>query len=75
VLTGKQFRLRTSTAAIDKSNGVATKVPVGAIINVISPWAASNGMVYVLVEGRPMLMFTIDLQERGEEISIHLSEP
>jgi hypothetical protein len=32
-------------------------------------------MIDVLLDGRPMVMFALDVQERGEEIKTHYAEP
>ena len=61
MLTGKRFILRTATAAIGGSSNkaVATTVPAGTVIKVISASARKEPMVEVLIEGRRMLMFAI----------------
>jgi hypothetical protein len=52
---------------------VATTVPAGTVIKVISASAREEPMVEVLIEGRRMLMFAIDVNERGQEIMDHPS--
>ena len=73
MLTGKRFRLRTPTLAIDgvDVNGKrqTSYVPAGAIIKVVSgPTSAGDRMVDVLWDGKPFTMFAIDVNVRGTEI-------
>jgi hypothetical protein len=70
MFTGEQFSLRTPTIAFHMIGGrrVAVTVPAGTIVKVLSGPTTGDRMIEVLFENRPMVMFAIDLQERGEEI-------
>jgi hypothetical protein len=54
---------------------VATTVPAGTIIKVLSGPTPGDRMIDVLFEDRSMVMFAIDVQERGEEITANYAEP
>jgi hypothetical protein len=72
MLTGKRFRLKLATVAIDSSGGkrIAVTVPVGSIIEVIrGPLAEGTWIVDVRWDGRPLVMFAEDVEDRGEEIT------
>jgi hypothetical protein len=69
--TGKRFTLTVPTLAIESVDDrrVAITLPVDAVIKVISgPTSQDNRMVNVLWEGRTLVMFAVDLKERGQEI-------
>jgi len=72
VLSGKQFRLKVDTIAIETigENREGIHVPAGSIITVKSgPRPDDSRMVDVYWDGRNMVMFAEDLQKRGELIS------
>jgi hypothetical protein len=71
MLTGKRFRLKVATLAIDTSGGkrIAITVPDGAIIEVAdAPRPENCWMLDVRWSGKTLLMFVEDVQDRGEEI-------
>jgi hypothetical protein len=71
MLTGKRFRLKEATLAID-SNGerkIAITVPVGEIVEVIrGPRPDDKRMLDVRWNGRTLVMFAEDVENRGEKI-------
>jgi len=71
MLTGKQFELNTPTVAIDTVEGkhVAAVVPAGSVIKVASGPTPGDRMVDVLWEGRMVMMFAIDVDVRGTEVT------
>lgn len=71
MFSGKRFKLRTSTIAIDGGSRqrVAVTVPAGSIITVVSGPTEGTQMIDVLLDGRPLTMFVIDVRSRGEEIA------
>ena len=71
MLTGKRFELSKSTLAIDSVEGrrVAVTVPAGEIIKVVAGPRHGDRMVDVLWEGRVVVMFEIDVNLRGTEIT------
>lgn len=71
MLTGKRFRMQTPTLAIDTVQGkrVAVHVDVGAVVKVVSGPTPGDRMLDVLMDGRVLTMFVLDVSERGEEIS------
>ncbi len=72
MLTGKRFRLKTATLVIDSSGGkrIAVTVPVGAIIEVAeAPRPENAWMLGVRWNGKPLLMFAEDVEDRGDEIT------
>jgi hypothetical protein len=72
MLTGKRFRLKTDTLAIDSSGEqrLAVTVPAEEIIEVIrGPRPDDIRMVDVRWNGRVLVMFAEDIQGRGQEIT------
>jgi len=70
-LTGKCFKLETTTLVIGEANGkhVAVEIPAGGVVKVVVCPRDEEGMIDVLWEGRPLVMFAIDLERRGTEVS------
>jgi hypothetical protein len=71
MLSGRRFRLRTGTLALDFVDGtrVAVPIPAGEIIRVISGPIRGDRLLDVMWEERFLTMFSIDVRERGDEIS------
>jgi len=71
MLTGKQFKLSTATVAIDSSEGkrVAITIPADTTVKVVSGPTTGDRMVDVLWDGRVVVMFAIDLRERGTHVT------
>lgn len=70
--TGQRFRLKTATLALDTRDGkrIAVTVPAAAIIEVMrGPLLENMWMVDVRWNGRALVMFADDVQERGQEVS------
>ena len=70
--TSQRFRLKTATLALDTSDGkrIAVTVPVGGIIEVMRrPLLENMWIVDVRWNGRVLVMFAEDVQERGKEIT------
>ena len=73
MLTGKRFRLKTDTMGIGTVDDkrVAVTVPAGAMIEVTGgPRANDMRMVDVRSDGRKLVMFLEDVQNRGEAVII-----
>jgi hypothetical protein len=72
MLTGKRFRLKADTLAIE-SNGekrIAVTVPAEEIIEVIrGPRPDDKRMVDVRWNGRVLVMFAEDVQGREQEVT------
>lgn len=70
MLTGKRFKLRKSTLALEIVNGARFEVtvPTRTILKVISGPGNGGQMVDVLWEDRQMKMFAVDLITRGTEL-------
>jgi hypothetical protein len=69
--TGKHFRLKLDILGIEVADGnrIATTIPAGQTIRVLSgPRPDDRRMVDVLWGERTLVMFTEDLERRGEEI-------
>jgi len=71
MLTGKQFKLSTATVAIDSSEGkrVAITIPADTTVKVVSGPTTGDRMVDALWDGRVVVMFAIDLRERGTDVT------
>jgi len=66
-----RFRLEKSTLAIGEVNGkpVAVTIPAGDTVEAnAAPSAAGNEMVDVLWEDRRVVMYAVDLKQRGIKI-------
>lgn len=68
MLTGKRFKLRIATVAVD-GDRVAVTIPASEIVEVISSLSDSDQTINVLWNGHAVVMFDLDLRERGEEIA------
>jgi len=70
MFTGKQYKLTTPILAVnvlDHTKGSSVKIPMGAILEVISG-PEGDGMMDVLWDGQTVAVFSIDLNVRGTEI-------
>ena len=69
--TGKRFTLAIPTIAIDTAGDkrAAVTIPAEALVEVISGPRSEDLMIDVLWKGRVVLMFAVDLEERGTEIT------
>ena len=69
--SGKRFKLGTPIVAVETVDGkdVAVTIPSEAIIKVISGPRHGNRMMDVLWNGRVIMMFEVDVEERGREIA------
>jgi hypothetical protein len=71
MLSGKRFRLKAETIAIE-TNGdkrIAIHVPAGSVVTVESgPRPDDRRMLDIRWEGRKILMFADDIQKRGEPV-------
>ena len=70
MLSRKRFMLKRSILAIDIIDGkrTAVSVPAGATIEVLSGLAHGDVSVEVVWDGRTVVMFVVDVTERGTEI-------
>jgi hypothetical protein len=71
MFTGKRFRLKTPTLAVDETGlqRTATTLPAGSIIHVIDGPKPDNPLLRVVCDKRWLLMFEQDIRERAEEIT------
>ena len=72
MLSGKHFRLKVDTLGIETLDGKrsAVFVPAGAIIQVTQGPSPTDGrMVDVMWNGKALVMFYVDIQERGEIVA------
>jgi hypothetical protein len=71
MLSGKRFKLEISTVGVEIVSGkrVAVTVPAGDTIKVVSGPRHTDAMMDVLWEGRVVMLFAIDVEERGTEIA------
>ncbi len=70
MLSGKRFKLETPTVAVETVGGkrVAVTVPAGETIKVVSGPRHGDRMMDVLWNGRIIMMFAVDVEERGTEV-------
>jgi len=72
MLSGKRFRLKRETLSIETigEDRRIVLIPVDGIVTVLSgPRPDDKRMVDVTWENRTLVMFAIDLQIRGQEIT------
>ena len=69
-MVGKRYRLNTPTLAIMVHDGQhsSVTVPAGDIVQVTDGPLDENRLVEVEWEGKVLLMFAVDLRERGEPV-------
>jgi len=67
-MVGQRYRLNTSTLAIVNGDGQHSPVtvPAGSIVEVVAGPLDGNRLIDVEWEGKTLMMFTIDIRERGE---------
>ena len=70
MLTGKLFRLKERTLAIEVLHGRrrAVTIPAGAIFKVVPGASDGEQTVDILWDGRRVEIFTCDVNMRGTEI-------
>jgi hypothetical protein len=72
MLSGKRFRLKRATISIEPTvdDRLVVMVPTGAVVTVRSgPRSDDKRMVDILWDRRTLVMFAVDILERGEEIA------
>lgn len=69
-MRGQRFRIQTPTLAIQSQDGhtISVMIPQGAIVEVVDGLLAGSRLVDVTWEDKSVMMFTIDLRERGARI-------
>jgi hypothetical protein len=70
VFTGKRFRLKTSTLAVDETTlqRTAVTLPAGSILNVIDGPKPDNPLISIVCNNKWLLMYEQDLRDHAEEI-------
>jgi len=70
-LTGKSFRLKQDSTAIELESGVRTvaRLARDSVVKVLRH-IVPRDMVLVCWEGHTLLMLTKDIEQRGEEIQV-----
>lgn len=66
--TGRMFRLAKSIFAVEsvEGNRTAVEIPAGVILEVSSgPTPTDQRMVDTIWDGRHLVIFAVDLEERG----------
>ena len=72
MLSGKRFRLKEETSAIETfgRKRLATQVPAGSVVTVESdPRPDDLRMVDVRWDGRKLVMFADDIEKHGEQVA------
>ena len=67
-MAGMRYRLNTPTLAILSEHGqrIPITIPQGGIVRVVGPTYDDRQLVDIEWEGKKLLMFAVDLRERGE---------
>jgi hypothetical protein len=72
MVTGRMFRLKNAVLAVEATNRnghpTADYLPSGAVIRVTGGPTADKRMVDVQWEDKRFRIFTVDIEERGEEV-------
>ena len=71
-MKGQIYRLKTPTLAImtlDDGHKIPMTIPIGSTVEVTATDVNGNRLVDVLWEDKAVMMFTIDLRERGEVVT------
>lgn len=68
-MSGK-YRIKTPTMALFLENGrhIPRTVPEGAVVETSSLAFDANKLIEVMWDGRKVMMFTQDIQSRGERV-------
>jgi hypothetical protein len=77
LLTGRVFRLKSETVAVDSSGPkrIAVMVCAGEIIEVVSdPFPTDLRMVGIRSQGRALAMFAEDVERRGQEVKDRMTK-
>ena len=69
-MRGQRYRMKTATLAIMVHDGqnISVTVPLGSEIEIVGGPLDGERLVDVQWEGRTVMMFTIDIRERGERL-------
>ena len=69
-MQGKSFRLKSATLGITSEQGerIPVTIPSGAVIKVVRDPHDGNRLLDVVWDGKPVMMFTQDVRERGEQV-------
>ena len=69
-MRGQRFRIQTPTLAIlsQDGHGIPVTIPQGATVEVTDGPLDGSRIVYVKWKDKTVMMFTIDLRERGARI-------
>lgn len=67
-MKGHSYRLSKATLAIVVCDGekIAATIPVGGTVTVAEDKISGSRLVDVIWEGKPAMMFSQDLRDRGE---------
>jgi len=67
-MVGHRYRLKTPTLAIMDHDGhrLPVTIPVGGVVLVVAGLPHEDRLVDVEWEGKRLLMFAVDLRDRGE---------
>jgi hypothetical protein len=67
-MPGECYRLKTPTLAImvQESQRIPVTIPLGGVVRLVDGPLNGERLVDVEWEAKPLLMFSVDLRERGE---------
>ena len=67
-MRGQRYRMKTPTLAIMAHNGqnIPVTIPMGGEIEIVGGPLDGERLLDVEWEGKTVMMFTIDIRERGE---------
>ena len=70
MLSGKRFRLKSATLALDgmSASRESLTIPAGSVISIIDGPQPDNPLLRVVWQNRWLLMYEQDIRERAEEI-------
>lgn len=72
MLRGKRFRLKRATISIESTvdDRLVVMIPTSAVVTVLSgPRPDDMRMIDILWDKKTLVMFAVDILERGEEIT------
>jgi hypothetical protein len=66
------FQIKSPTIALCFEDGrhISHTLPVGTIVKVVDGRIGEKGLLDVIWEGRPALMFAVDLKARGTKVRV-----
>ena len=75
MLPGEHYRLDSHLVAIESEDGkTIVDLPAGTTVRLADSSQKESGLVHVISQGRSLIMFHVDLEERGTLLEDEVAE-